>query len=114
MRPNENSTTRFSRRVANYSRFRPGYPSGVVELLAKASALSSESVIADIGSGTGLLSAAFLERGYTVVGVEPNREMRQAGDSLLANYPRFHSVDAKAEATSLPDRYIDLIVAGQA
>jgi SAM-dependent methyltransferase len=111
---NQSSAARFSSRVGNYARFRPGYPNAVVELLASASALSSESVIADIGSGTGLLSAAFLECGYAVVGVEPNREMRKAGDSLLAKYPRFHSADAKAEATSLPDRSVDLIVAGQA
>jgi SAM-dependent methyltransferase len=110
----DDSTTRFSKRVSDYVRFRPGYPRGVVELLTQETGLSAESIVADIGSGTGLLSAAFLECGYSVAGVEPNREMRAAAENLLARYPRFRSVDAKAEATSLSDRSMDLIVAGQA
>jgi SAM-dependent methyltransferase len=108
------STTRFSKRVKNYVRFRPGYPPAVVELLSREAQLSPESQIADIGSGTGLLSAAFLDRGYSVTGIEPNPEMREAGDALLAHYPRFRSLDAKAEATTLPDHSINLGMAGQA
>ena len=107
-------TTRFSSRVANYVRFRPAYPPAVVELLARHAGLTPDSVIADIGSGTGLLGSAFLHQGHTVIGVEPNREMREAGDTLLARYPSFRSLAARAEATTLPDGAIDLIVAGQA
>lgn len=107
-------TTRFGNRVANYVRFRPNYPPAVIELLARHARLTPHSLIADIGSGTGLLAAAFLGQGYTVIGVEPNREMREAGDTLLAGYPNFRSVPAQAEATTLPDGAVDLIVAGQA
>src|SRR5258708_38991503 len=110
----EDGKKRFSQRVASYLRFRPGYPAGVVELLAREGGLTRESVIADIGSGTGLLSTAFLEVGFYVNGVEPNREMRQAGDGLLAGYPRFRSFDGRGEATTLPDPSHDLILAGQA
>jgi len=37
------------------------------------------ALVADIGAGTGLLAELFLKNGYRVLGVEPNREMRQAG-----------------------------------
>jgi SAM-dependent methyltransferase len=108
------ATTRFSKRVNTYVRFRPGYPPALVDLLAREAALTSESTIADIGAGTGLLSTAFLNAGYSVIGIEPNREMRQAGDTLLTAHPQYRSLDATAEATTLPDHSVDLAVAGQA
>lgn len=108
------STSRFSRRVADYARYRPGYPPGLVELLVREVTLTKESLIADIGSGTGLLSRVFLEAGYSVVGVEPNGDMRAAGDEQLAAYPAFRSVEGSADATTLPDGSCDLIAAGQA
>jgi SAM-dependent methyltransferase len=83
-------------------------------LLAQESGLDEASEIADIGSGTGLLSRAFLDAEFKVTGVEPNREMREAGDMLLAGYSRFRSVDGRAEATTLADQSVDLIIAGQA
>ena len=108
------STKRFSSRVANYVRFRPGYPAAIVELLRREYELADASEVADIGSGTGLLSRDFLDAGLAVTGVEPNREMREAGDALLTGYARFRSVDGTAEATTLGDSSVDLITAAQA
>jgi SAM-dependent methyltransferase len=108
------STTRFSDRVSNYVRFRPGYPAAVAELLCRECGLTEASRIADIGSGTGLLSRVFLDAGLDVTGVEPNREMREASDAFLAGYPRFRSVDGRAEHTTLAGESVDLITAGQA
>jgi SAM-dependent methyltransferase len=106
-------TKRFSNRVHNYLKYRPGYPLGVITLLESESGLTPNSVIADLGSGTGILSEVFLKHGNQVIGVEPNQEMRAAGDALLAEYPKFSSVDARAEATTLPDHSVDFLVAGQ-
>lgn len=108
------STKRFSSRVEDYVRFRPGYPSEIVDLLRDEYSLKEDSKIADMGSGTGLLSQVFLDAGLAVTGVEPNREMREAGDALLASYARFRSIDGMAEATTLADSSIDLITAAQA
>ena len=107
-------TRRFSSRVENYIKYRPGYPIGVLQTLTSECGITSRSVIADIGSGTGILSQLFLKNGNRVLGVEPNREMREAGERLLAKYPNFTSVDGVAEATTLPDHSVDLITAGQA
>jgi len=107
-------TQRFSSRVENYIKYRPGYPNGVIETLRSECGLTSDSIIADIGSGTGILTEMFLRNGNLVYGIEPNREMREAGERLLKGYPRFHSVAAQAEDTRLPDNSVDFIMAGQA
>ncbi len=107
-------TGRFSSRVDDYVRYRPSYPAEIVELLARECGLSLESTVGDIGSGTGFLAKLFLDFGCAVVGVEPNKEMREAGEHILAQYQRFTSVDGRAEQTGLADASVDLIAAGQA
>jgi SAM-dependent methyltransferase len=105
---------RFSNRVADYLRYRPGYTVALLELLRSECGLGSQHVVADIGSGTGLLSKLFLENGNRVFGVEPNQEMRLAGEEFLRSFPEFISVTGSAEATTLGDASVDFITAGQA
>lgn len=107
-------TKRFSNRVDNYVKYRPRYPSEIIRLLETECGLASRSVIADIGSGTGFLSELFLSHGSTVIGVEPNAEMRAAGEQLLSKYPNFTSIVGTAEATTLSDNALDFVTAGQA
>ncbi|HXF24213.1 MAG TPA: class I SAM-dependent methyltransferase [Gemmatimonadaceae bacterium] len=107
-------THRFSDRVENYVLYRPAYPAGVIDVLARETGLTPQSEIADIGSGTGISSELFLRNGNTVFGVEPNTEMREPAERLLAAYPRFHSVPARAEATTLRNASVDYVTAGQA
>lgn len=107
------TTERFSDRVENYVRYRPGYPAAVVSMLAEEAGLTPGSVVVDVGSGTGISSELFLRHGNRVLGVEPNREMREAAERLLAAYPGFRSVDGTAEATTLDPGIADLVVAGQ-
>jgi SAM-dependent methyltransferase len=76
--------------------------------------MTLDSIVADIGAGTGLLAELFLKTGNRVLGIEPNREMREAGEQLLRGYERFRSIDATAEATTLFDHSVDFITAGQA
>ena len=107
-------TSRFSSRVADYVKYRPGYPAAVLRLLEEECGLTPTSVVADVGSGTGLLSELFLKNGNRVYGVEPNREMREAGERMLAPYANFVSVDGRAEATTLDEGSVDFVTAGQA
>lgn len=109
-----NSTERFSSRVENYIKYRPSYPAAVLELLSVRCGLAATSAVADIGSGTGILTELLLETGAEVFAVEPNREMRTAAERLLSDYGRFRSVTGTAEATTLPDTCVDLITASQA
>jgi SAM-dependent methyltransferase len=108
------STTRFSNRVADYCRYRPAYPDALLIVLQREIGFSRASIIADIGSGTGISSELLLRIGCTVFAVEPNAEMRRAAEARLGNEPRFRSVAARAEATTLADRSVDAVTAGQA
>jgi len=109
-----NNTTRFSNRVDDYVKYRPGYPADMLRFLQEHYNMDTTKRIADIGSGTGISSAYFLEAGYKVTGVEPNKEMRERSVTLLQQYPDFEAVDGTAEATTLPDAAADVIVSGQA
>ena len=109
-----NPTGRFSSRVDDYVRYRPSYPQEIISLLERECGLNASSAVADIGSGTGFLTKLFLDRGCSVRGVEPNAEMRRAGDAFLSGYPNFQSLDGTAEHTGLPDASLDLVAAGQA
>src|SRR5580698_7389760 len=112
--PAPNATSRFSDRVENYVRYRPGYPPAVIEELKAECGLVPDDVVADIASGTGIWTRILLENGNRVFGVEPNAEMRQAGERLLASFPKFTSVVGTAEATTLADGSIDFVTAAQA
>jgi len=112
--PANNATSRFSDRVENYVRYRPGYPPQVVHALQAQCGLAPSHVAADIASGTGIWTRILLENGNPVFGVEPNAEMREAGERLLAGFPKFSSVAGTAEATTLADHSMDFVTAAQA
>lgn len=112
--PVKDPTKRFSTRVDNYVRYRPTYPREIIELLQKECNVTPDSIIADVASGTGIFTRLLLENGNRVYGVEPNPDMRRAGEQFLAQYPHFTSVAGMAEATTLPDQSVDLVTAAQA
>jgi SAM-dependent methyltransferase len=107
-------TERFTTRAEDYARHRPSYPAGALELLAARCGLSAGARVADLGSGTGILTGLLLARGAEVFAVEPNEAMRCAAEAQLTGRPGFHSVPGSAEATTLAPASIDLAVAGQA
>jgi SAM-dependent methyltransferase len=112
--PAQDATARFSSRVEKYVRYRPSYPKEILDLLRKPCGLTPQSVIADVASGTGIFTRLLLENGNRAFGVEPNPEMRRAGEEYLASFANFTSVAGTAEATTLPERSVDLVTAAQA
>jgi SAM-dependent methyltransferase len=108
------ATSRFTDRVDDYVRWRPGYPPQVLDALRREIGLVPAHVIADVGSGTGLLSRLFVDNGNLVYGVEPNRAMAAVAEAELSPGGRFRSVDGRAEATGLAAASVDLVTAGQA
>ena len=112
--PASNATSRFSDRVGNYVRYRPGYPPEALQMLKAECGLAPHHVVADVASGTGIWTRALLENGNSVFGVEPNTEMRQAGEGLLAGFSKFTSAPGTAEETTLAPASFDFVTAAQA
>jgi SAM-dependent methyltransferase len=108
------SKTRFSTRVDDYVKYRPDYPRTIVGMLREQTGFSADWVVADIGCGTGISCRMFLENGNEVFGIEPNDDMRRAAQQELGGNPRFHAIQAAAEATPLADASVDLVAAAQA
>ncbi len=111
---NKASTLRFSDRVENYVRYRPGYPAQVLDLLRQQCGLQPSHTIADIASGTGIFTKMLLENGNRVFAVEPNAEMREASKNMLAGFDKLTTVDGRAEETTLTSHSIDFVAAAQA
>ena len=107
-------TQRFSNRVANYVKFRPGYPKEIIAFFEERIQFNNSFIIADVGSGTGILTKLFLDNGNRVYAVEPNEPMRIAAEAILIGYNYFISINGTAEQTTLPNNSMDLITAAQA
>lgn len=105
---------RFSGKVAHYDSARPAYADSLLNTLYSECGFSAQSVIADIGSGTGIFTHQLLQRGSTVYGVEPNADMRTAGEKRLKAYDKFTSIDGDAAHTNLPNLSVNIVTAAQA
>lgn len=108
------ATERFSDRVEDYVKYRPGYPAEALDLLSRECGLTADATVADLGAGTGIFSQLLVQRGARVYAVEPNPDMRAAAERLLGGAPRFASIAASGEATGLPSNSVDLITVAQA
>ncbi|HMD17143.1 MAG TPA: class I SAM-dependent methyltransferase [Terriglobales bacterium] len=107
-------TARFSDRVENYVRYRPGYPAEVLDLLRVECGLQPSHTVADVASGTGVFTRLLLEDGNSVFAVEPNAEMREMGVHQLDGYAQLVSVAGTAEETTLGTSSVDFVTAAQA
>ena len=108
------ATLKFDGYAADYTAGRPGYASELIDCFYKDHGLTADSVIADIGSGTGKFAKFLIDRGNEVYCVEPNGDMRRTAEAELGGYPNFHSVNGGAEDTSLPDKSVGFITTAQA
>lgn len=107
-------TERFTDRAATYARHRPGYPRSIIDVLQQECGLTRDSRIADIAAGTGLLTRLFLENGNPVIAVEPNAAMLAHLAKLQTAFPNLSAQSGTAEASGLPDRSVDFVMAAQA
>jgi SAM-dependent methyltransferase len=105
---------RFTGLADIYAKYRPSYPDDLIHYLYSEVGLSENSVIADIGSGTGILTELLLKENSTVYSVEPNEDMRRTAEAALSRYPNFISVNGTAENTSLNASSLDFITVAQA
>ncbi|MDM8150053.1 class I SAM-dependent methyltransferase [Priestia megaterium] len=108
------STDKFTDKAEVYAKYRPSYPYEYIEYLITEAGLNQDCIIADIGSGTGILSRQLIEKGFPVIGVEPNDDMRSVAEQSLKLDSRFISIKATAENTTIKDDSLDLVTVAQA
>lgn len=113
MNPKNDPSERFTHRVDDYVKYRPNYPPEIIALMTSKMGLTKESIIVDVGSGTGISSELFLRNGNIVHGVEPNDKMRMAAEQNLKKYPTFHTQKGTSESTGLVDHMADFVIAAQ-
>jgi SAM-dependent methyltransferase len=111
-----NPTGRFTGLADIYAKCRPGYPEAAVDFIVACCRLGRSSVLVDVGCGTGISTRLFARRGVSVVGIDPNDEMRGRAEAEAADPGSPPPVYRKgtAEATGLPGGYADAVLAAQA
>jgi len=108
---------RFTGKADIYRKFRSSYPKELIDYLYVQVGFKESSVIADIGSGTGIFSRLLLERGSRVYCVEPNEDMRRAAEQDLGGadgFEGFVSINASADDIELGEESVDFVTAAQA
>jgi len=108
------NTQKFSGKADVYQKARPNYAQALLDFIAQKWQIGEGSLVADIGSGTGILTRQLLGLGAKVFAVEPNADMRAKAEELLGGDPNFVSVIGTAEQTSLPDHSFHLVTAASA
>jgi SAM-dependent methyltransferase len=75
-------------RVADlYDAHRPDYPEALVESVVARAGLRPGSRILEIGSGTGKATAPFARRGFSILCIEPGRDLAAVAARKFADYP---------------------------
>jgi len=106
------NTELFSGKAQAYANARPGYPNVALDYIK--SIVPPNAVFADIGAGTGIFTELLACKGFEVYAVEPNADMREQLAGATAAYPNVQVVNGSAEATTLPDKSVDVITCAQA
>ena len=108
------NTQRFSDRVENYQKFRPSYTDETIDYIFHNFGLSRDSVLADVGAGTGIFTEKLVTKCKLVYAIEPNQEMRTAADKRLSSYSSYKSINGTSDKTMIGNNSIDGITVAQA
>jgi len=100
----------FGAAAAAYAEHRPGYAGAAVRWAVDPVRDRRPVRVADLGAGTGKLTATLVSLGAEVIAVEPDPRMLA---ELRRAMPAARSVPGSAEEIPLPDASLDAVLAGQ-
>jgi SAM-dependent methyltransferase len=101
----------FGAAAAAYAEHRPDYAVAAVRWALEPVRDRPAFRVADLGAGTGKLTATLVRLGADVTAVEPDQQMLA---ELREAMPAVRSVPGSAEEIPLPDASVDAVLAGQA
>jgi SAM-dependent methyltransferase len=103
------TVSRFGDRAADYVKYRPTYPVGVVRAILEGLGPPQRVVAADVGAGTGISARLLGDAGVRVIAIEPGEAMRRAAGP----HPNVHWIAGRAEATGLRSASVDVVLCAQ-
>lgn len=109
-----NNKNKFSGLANHYDASRPSYAVELIECLFEKYQLSVDSIVADIGAGTGKFAKQLLDRGCTVICVEPNADMRTMAEQSLCDYSNVTIIDGSDSNTNVVNHSVDFVSVAQA
>lgn len=108
--------TIWSERAEDYDAHRPHSPMALVDVLTQLAQMARLSCVVDIGSGTGLSTTVWAEVADTVIGIEPNADMRRLAERRTQSQPQLQNVSFQngiSSDTQLPPESADIVTCSQ-
>lgn len=102
--------------AALYDQVRPSPPPVLVDILTQLIHTPQPALMVDLGSGTGLSTMVWGERAQSVIGIEPNADMRGQAILNAAQYPHSKRIEFQegiSHRTGLPDGSVDIVTCSQ-
>lgn len=96
-----------------YHRYRPGYPDELFEWILTTCQTLTADLVVDVGCGTGKASSPLIERGYEIVGLEPDPAMASIALRELQNSELFSVEESTLDDWTDQARKAALVIAGQ-
>ncbi|WP_420631060.1 class I SAM-dependent methyltransferase [Candidatus Leptofilum sp.] len=105
---------RFNGVATKYEKYRPTYPTALIEDLISLSGIQPGSAILEIGSGTGKATRLFAQRGHSILCLEPGQNLIDVAKVALSAYPQLRFEKARFEEWDAGEKRFDLIYSAQA
>ena len=98
---------------AQFYKYRPNYPTELINMIFCHTGLTGDISVADIGAGTGNLTLLLSKiKGANIIAVEPNKIMMDIGLERTKQIPNIKWVQATGTQTGLPDSSVDIVTFG--
>ncbi len=97
-----------------YDRYRPSYPSEIIEQLINKTGIAKGSELLEIGAGSGKATELFKEKGYNICCIDPGKDLVANGRIKFQDYPGIKFECQRFEEYDAQKNSIEVIYSAQA